>query len=45
MTLGMLEHLGIAGEAPDSAMALHLQIEAMKLALRIPRATSPTLTT
>ena len=32
MALGMLQHLGIAECAPDSADAFHLQIEAMKLA-------------
>jgi len=34
MALGMLEHCDLAGHAPDSVAALHLQIEAMKLAMR-----------
>ena len=33
MALGMLRHLGLDAAACDSAEALHLQIEAMKLAL------------
>ena len=32
MALGILKHLGLERYAPDSAEALHLQIEAMKLA-------------
>ncbi|WP_193352744.1 gamma-glutamyltransferase, partial [Aurantimonas manganoxydans] len=34
MALGILKHLGLERFAPDSAEALHLQIEAMKLAFR-----------
>lgn len=34
MALGMMRHLGIADHEPDSVEALHLQIEAMKLAMR-----------
>jgi gamma-glutamyltranspeptidase/glutathione hydrolase len=34
MALGMLKETEIAGLAPDSAEAIHLQIEAMKLAFR-----------
>ena len=34
MALGILDHCGIERFAPDSADALHLQIEAMKLAFR-----------
>lgn len=34
MALGMMRHLGIADHEPDSAEAYHLQIEAMKLAMR-----------
>ncbi|MFK7877093.1 MAG: gamma-glutamyltransferase family protein [Paracoccaceae bacterium] len=33
MALGLLEHTDIRDHAPDSALALHLQIEAVKLAL------------
>jgi gamma-glutamyltranspeptidase/glutathione hydrolase len=32
MALGMLEHVDLAGLGPDDPMALHLQIEAIKLA-------------
>jgi gamma-glutamyltranspeptidase/glutathione hydrolase len=34
MALGMLRHVGLDRHAPDSPQALHLQIEAMKLAFR-----------
>jgi gamma-glutamyltranspeptidase / glutathione hydrolase len=34
MALGMLRHVGLSDHAPDSVEALHLQIEAMKLAFR-----------
>ncbi len=33
MALGMLEHTDLAAHGPDSPQAMHLQIEAMKLAL------------
>ncbi len=33
VALGLLEHTGLAAEAPDSVGSLHLQIEAMKLAM------------
>ncbi|MBB5049959.1 gamma-glutamyltranspeptidase/glutathione hydrolase [Rhodopseudomonas rhenobacensis] len=32
MALGMLDHVGIENHHPDSAQAMHLQIEALKLA-------------
>jgi gamma-glutamyltranspeptidase/glutathione hydrolase len=34
MALGMLRHVGLRDHGPDSVAGLHLQIEAMKLALR-----------
>jgi gamma-glutamyltranspeptidase/glutathione hydrolase len=34
MALGILRHVGLGDHAPDSPEALHLQIEAMKLAFR-----------
>jgi gamma-glutamyltranspeptidase/glutathione hydrolase len=34
MALGILRHMDLGDEGPDSAQALHLQIEAMKLAFR-----------
>jgi gamma-glutamyltranspeptidase / glutathione hydrolase len=34
MALGMMRHVGLSDHEPDSAQALHLQIEAMKLAFR-----------
>jgi gamma-glutamyltranspeptidase/glutathione hydrolase len=34
MALGMLRHVDLGDHAPDSVEALHLQIEAMKLAFR-----------
>jgi len=34
MALGILAHLGLDGHEPDSVEALHLEIEAMKLAFR-----------
>ncbi len=34
MALGILRHVGLTGHEPDSVEALHLEIEAMKLAFR-----------
>jgi gamma-glutamyltranspeptidase/glutathione hydrolase len=45
MALGILSNTGIRDLDADDPQAMHLQIEAMKLALRDAKAMSPTWTT